>query len=131
MYGLSSIDGYDPMNLLRYSQVLDQVEEGKLDLLIDYSSAGPFRSIESLTSPILDLLGVRYLLTEHPIMDLGSIGDAGWSLAYAGPDAFVYRNSQALPPAFFVERWEVFPGLKMKLDRLSPVSYTHLTLPTN
>jgi len=102
VYGLASIDGYDPMNIARYGRLLDQVAEGKLNPLMKYSTAGPFIAIETPSSPIVDLLGLRFLLTEGPIMGLGSIGDAGWSLAYSGPDGLVYRNFQALPPAFFL-----------------------------
>ncbi len=84
VYGLSDPRGDDPVKLARYEAV--------------YRSFAPgdpvyFQPIERWEDPWLDRLGVRWVMTgpgeEAP--------RAGWRLAYAGEDAWVYERPGALP----------------------------------
>lgn len=56
---------------------------------------GPVLFQGSASSPILDRLGVRLLVKPPDVAGLGP----GWTCAYRGPDATVWRHAGALPRA--------------------------------
>lgn len=92
LFNLPDIRGYDTVILRSYVDYWSLMEPPS-GLL--YSMINKVTEARSLQSPLLDLLGVKYVLTTQ------NIGLAGWSEVYRG-EINVYRNERALPRAFVV-----------------------------
>ncbi|HWS73215.1 MAG TPA: YfhO family protein, partial [Thermoanaerobaculia bacterium] len=92
-YGLEDIRGSDPMSLASYTRVLERVGEGTEVIRVLRPD-----------HPLLDFLGVRFLLAE-PEAEFGG----KWRLLYRGRDGALFENSQARP-RFFAEGAEVEVG---------------------
>ncbi|MFN8534770.1 MAG: oligosaccharide flippase family protein [Dehalococcoidia bacterium] len=90
LFGLPDIRGYDTVILRSYVEYWSLMEPPS-GLL--YSMINKLVEPSSLQSPLLDLLGVKYVLTTQ------NIGLPGWSEIYRG-EINVYRNERALPRAF-------------------------------
>ncbi|MCW5850566.1 MAG: oligosaccharide flippase family protein [Anaerolineae bacterium] len=91
LYGLEDARGYDsiiPRQYVDFARLIDDQ-----DLLL-YNQVAPLHHNESLESPLLDLLGVRYVLTTR------RLDRPGWTLAYDG-EIKIYRNEDAAPRAYF------------------------------
>ncbi len=90
LYGLEDIRGYDsiiPRQYVDYMGALETQDE------LLYNRIAPLSEVGALESPLLDLLNVRYVLTEQ------EIAAAGYELVYDG-ELRVYRNLDHLPRAF-------------------------------
>jgi len=88
--GLQDVRGYDsmfPKQYLRYIQTIEQQN--------DYlnNRVGPVRDARALDSPMLDLLNVKYVLTED------EIPNTKFTLVYSDV-VRVYRNEAVAPRAF-------------------------------
>lgn len=92
--GLQDIRGYDTIILKRYVNYWSLMEEPQ-GLL--YSMINKLVDARSLSSPLLDLMNVRYVLTTQ------NIGEPGYQEVYRG-EINVYENEDALPRAFVVGR---------------------------
>jgi uncharacterized membrane protein YfhO len=96
MYHLQSIDGYDPLYLMRFGEMMAASERGKADISTPF---GFNRIVVSnkMSSPIVDLLGVKYVLslTERSDPKLIKVFEEGQTK--------IYENTSAFPRAFFVE----------------------------
>jgi len=107
VYGIQDVQGWDVLFPARYQRFMNLIEPGvgKAHHLI-----GPFRDPRSLTSPFVDLLGVRYVLTHG---DWGPHPAPGYRPAYPldpsgvfdrerikGEGLVIYENTEALPRAF-------------------------------
>jgi O-antigen/teichoic acid export membrane protein len=97
LHGLQDIRGYDSIIPAQYVQYMRAIE-GQGELL--YNRIAPVYGLENLSSPLLDLLGVRYVVTE------GEIPTAGYELVYEG-EVRIYENTDVLPRAFALPRAEV------------------------
>jgi Bacterial membrane protein YfhO len=94
IFRLFEFGGYDGMTPRYVEQLADP--RGSLE---SYTS-GALRVTLDPTSPVLDLLGVRYV-----VLPAGAGSPSPqFTLDYSGPDAVVYRNARALPRAFVVFR---------------------------
>jgi hypothetical protein len=94
-YHIQSIDGYDPLYLMRYGELMAASERGKPDI----SSPFGFNRIvvaNQTNSPIVDLLGVKYVLS------LTERSDPKLKKVFQEGETRVYENTKALPRAFFV-----------------------------
>lgn len=95
-YKIQTVDGYDPLYLLRYGELIVASERGKPDINPPF---GFNRIIQPLNynSKIIDLLGVKYVLSLNDLMDpkLKKVFQEGKTL--------VYENTKAANRAFFVE----------------------------
>ena len=97
MYSLQSIDGYDPLYLQRYGELIAALERGKPNI----SSPFGFNRIitpHKYDSKIIDLLGVKYILT------LSDINTSKLIKVFQEGETRVYENSNVLPRAFFVSK---------------------------
>jgi hypothetical protein len=92
-YGLEDIRGSDPMSLASYTRVLEPVGE--------IAEGTEVVRVLRPDHPLLDFLGVRFLLAE-PDAEFGG----KWRLVYRGKDGSLFENSQA-KPRFFAEGAEV------------------------
>ncbi len=89
-YDFQDVRGYDsmfPKQYARYMSMIDRQDE------LAFNRIAPIRDQAALDSPLLDLLNVKYVLTED------TIPDAKFTLVYS--DAVrVYRNEAVAPRAF-------------------------------
>lgn len=110
---LFDVRGYDSVITKQYAQLMQLIQENG-DLL--YNRVGPVYSpgYASLDSALLDLLGVRYVLTTE------DIGNPNYRLAYDG-EIRIYENTDALPRAFIVPQAETdISDMSFALRSLNP-----------
>lgn len=96
MYRLQSIEGYDPLYLARYGELIIASERGKPDITPPWG----FNRIitpHNYESKIIDLLGVKYILSLQELKSpkLKEVAHEGQTR--------IYENTAVLPRAFFVE----------------------------
>jgi len=106
LYGLLEAHGYDGLTPRRIEEVIGRVgvgrtaQAGLLANTLALHGSEPLSGARLLVSPVLDLVGVRYLVlppgTPAPRPAL--------TVAYDAADARVFRNDAALPHAFVVGR---------------------------
>ncbi len=100
MYGLEDILGFDSLNQERAREILAAIDP---DLMV---RRGNFRGTsrpDVLVSPLLDLLGARYVLAEPAVSAL-----PGLTLVHRS-DLSVFENPDVLPRAFLVDEVRVIP----------------------
>lgn len=110
LLGIPSVGGYDTIISSRYVRLWSLIEP-PVDL--PYNQIGRLHQVKSVSSPILDLLGVRYVLTEQkidsPAVHLtGEIGGIR-----------IYERPSALPRAFVVGQAEWVPNLNAAFHALA------------
>jgi hypothetical protein len=69
VYGLHDIDVYDSFSIDRYNQLVGFIEPERYQHISSYNTLGNFQNPSSMNSPLMDLLGVRFLLSRDPIYD--------------------------------------------------------------
>ena len=107
-FDLQDIRGYDSIIPKRYTDYMSLIEEqGELP----YNRIARLRYPSSLSSPLLDLLNVKYVLT------LETISDPSYTLVY-DKELKVYRNDNYLPRAFLVYQGEVMADEASLFERL-------------
>jgi O-antigen/teichoic acid export membrane protein len=90
-YHLQDVRGYDSMfskQYARYMSVIDQQDE------LAYNRIAPIRQQAALDSPLLDLLNVKYVLSEQVIPN------TKFTQVYSDSAVRVYRNEAVAPRAF-------------------------------
>ncbi|MBN1886557.1 MAG: oligosaccharide flippase family protein [Thermoflexales bacterium] len=90
-YNLQDVRGYDsmfPKQYARYMSVIDQQDE------LAYNRIAPVRQQAALDSPLLDLLNVKYVLSEQ------EIPNTKFTQVYSDNAVRVYRNEAVAPRAF-------------------------------
>ncbi len=110
-YRIQMIEGYDPLYLLRYGELLAASNRQKPDI------APPFGFSRILTtdryvSPIINLLGVKYILS------LNEINDPNLKEVYAQGQTKVYQNMLALPRTFFAAQVSTVTSKEGSIDFL-------------
>ena len=96
-HGLQDVRGYDSIIPAQYVQYMRAIEpQGELL----YNQIAAIYGVEHLSSPLLDLLGVRYVATE------GEVPNADYELVY-DDEIRIYENMDALPRAFALPRVEL------------------------
>jgi hypothetical protein len=113
--GVESAGGYSSLPLWRYLHLLWISNHGAVyphaHIASDLTAQGLWR----FSSPLVDLLSVRWLMTTRPP------DGSGWTKAFAGPDGIdVWRNQEALPRAFVVYDTRVAPDEAAALVTLRP-----------
>ena len=96
-YRLQSVEGYDPLYLRRYGELVSAIQRNKADINPPFD----FNRIitpHDPTSKLIDLLGVKYVLSidEHSLPKLEKVFTEGQTK--------VYENKDVLPRAFFVRK---------------------------
>jgi len=91
LFDLQDIRGYDSIIPRQYTDFMQRIEpQGELL----YNRIAPIKDARSLESPLLDLLGVKYIVTEATIVT------PGFSLFYDDGATRIYKNERAMPRAF-------------------------------
>jgi len=117
LYDLYDIRGYDSIIPKQYADYMGLIQEQSE---LAYNRIAPiFEGHEkALDSPLLDLLSVRYVLTDRA----RTIDRPGYTLVYDG-EVRIYRNEDALPRAFLVPEAVVVPNSRERatvLRQLDP-----------
>lgn len=97
MYHLQTVDGYDPLYVLRYGELIAASERSRPDI----SSPFGFNRIitpKNYDSKIIDLLGVKYILS------LSDIQNKHLTKVLQEGQTSIYENKQVLPRAFLVPK---------------------------
>jgi O-antigen/teichoic acid export membrane protein len=104
-WGLEDVRGYDSIIPAQYAHYMNLIQE-QGDLL--YNRIAPIYApgYHALDSALLDLLGVRYVLTTQ------EIPNEGYRLVYDG-ELRVYENLDVMPRAFVVPCMEEVPAPEM------------------
>ncbi|HUS71390.1 MAG TPA: YfhO family protein [Anaerolineae bacterium] len=105
VYGVSDAQGYSSLVIDYYGQFMDLIEPGLAKII----RIRPLSRVESLASPLLDLLNVKYVLTEPSVSQELVQFDAAHDdieLVYDG-EIRIYENRNVLPRAFVVHDFKV------------------------
>lgn len=123
LHGLQDVRGYDSIIPRQYVEFMASVErQGELP----FNRIAPIYGLENLSSPLLDLLNVRYVVTE------GRIPNSDYKLVYDG-EVRIYENIDALPRAFALPRAEIVAeaDLPTRLRTFDPHQVVLLDEPAN
>lgn len=111
-YGWQDIRGYDSIILKQYVNFMNRIADQSGELL--YNRIAPLYALGTpanggpplavLENPLLDLLGVKYILTELVLPNLDT-----WTEIYQDAALRVYENREAFPRAFIVREAVVLP----------------------
>ncbi len=95
MHKLQSVDGYDPLYLERYAELIAASERSEPNISPPF---GFDRIItpHNINSKIVDLLGVKYILS------LEDVESKRFKKVYQEGETRVYENTEVLPRVFFV-----------------------------
>lgn len=99
-YHIQTLDGYDPLFLKRYGELIAASERGQPDI----SSPFGFNRIinpQRFESKIVDLMGVKYVLS------LEKIKNPDFIEVFKEGQTLVYENKNAFPRAFFINNLKV------------------------
>ena len=106
-YGWQDIRGYDSIIPRQYVDLMDRIAPQANELL--YNRIAPLYSnssgdvYASLDNPLLDLLNVKYVLTQH------FLPNPTWQEIYRDPAIAVYENQEWLPRTWIVPEARVAP----------------------
>jgi O-antigen/teichoic acid export membrane protein len=112
-YGWQDIRGYDSIIPRQYVEFMNRVAPQANELL--YNRIAPLYSNSSgdvygiLDNPLLDLLNVKYVLTQH------YLPNPTWREIYRDPAMAVYENQELFPRAFIVPEARVAPAAEQPL----------------
>ncbi|MDE3091220.1 MAG: oligosaccharide flippase family protein, partial [Chloroflexota bacterium] len=117
-YDIADIRGYDSIIPKQYADLMGLL--APQDELLDNRIA-PFYNPDPLSSPIIDLLNVKYVLTKRPLPN------AGYTLVY-DDEIKIYRNDRVLPRAFMVPQARVIPDRAALLAQMQQFDPTREVL---
>ncbi|CAN5689842.1 hypothetical protein BH10CHL1_BH10CHL1_13720 [soil metagenome] len=104
-YGWQDIRGYDSIIPRQYAQFMEQIAPQANELL--YNRIAPLynnpsgETYAALDNPLLDLLNVKYVLTEH------YIPNPSWQEIYRDKSIGVYENQEVMDRVFIVPEAQV------------------------
>ncbi|MFN8489267.1 MAG: oligosaccharide flippase family protein [Caldilineaceae bacterium] len=106
-YGWQDIRGYDSIIPRQYAEFMNHLVPQANELLYNriaplYSNAAP-ENYAILDNPLLNLLNVKYILTEH------YLPNPGWQQIYRDKAIGVYENKNVMPRTFIVPAARVTP----------------------
>ena len=111
MYKLQSVDGYDPLYIQRYAELIAAANRGVPDI---HSPFGFNRIItpQYTESRIIDLLGVKYILS--PTI----LENPRFKKVLQEGNTMVYQNQTVLPRVFFIETLHLANNKQEAIDDL-------------
>jgi len=108
-YGLPTIEGYDPLYLKEYARLLYATETD--DFPSQSKAYNRILTTPAFDSPLIDILGVRYLFSLEPIQD------PTWSLVMQEGKTLLYENLEVYPRVFLAPTTEIE---KLTLNTITP-----------
>ncbi len=111
MYKLQSVDGYDPLFLQRYAELVAALERGQPNI------SPPFGFNRIITpqhteSNLINLLGVKYVLS------LTELDKRYFKKVFTEGGTFIYENRRVLPRAFFIKNLHSVGSKQAAIDTL-------------
>jgi hypothetical protein len=97
MYKIQSLEGYDPLYIRRYGELIAAIERGQPDIDPPFGF-NRIISPKQFSSRLIDFLGVKYVLS------LNDINDPKLKKVFEEGQTKVYENSEAFNRAFFVSQ---------------------------
>ena len=116
MYKLQTLDGYDPLYLRRYGELIAASERGRPDISTPFG----FNRIitpHNFDSKIIDLMGVKYVLS---LTDLES---PKLKKAFQEGETRVYENMSVMPRVYFVNNVTVEDNKQDVINQLFDDSF--------
>ena len=101
LYGIRDVQGYSPLQFKRYKEYLKVMSDGRKNFY-PYEDTYHMALIGQGHSSLLDILGVKYVLSEYPVLT------QGFALAQ-NEGVKVYENQSAFPQALIFRRFLVLP----------------------
>jgi uncharacterized membrane protein YfhO len=97
IYRIESVDGYDPLYLRRYGELIAAIESNNpgINTTLGFNRIVAPRNYESR---LMDLLGVKYLLS------LSVLNSSKLTKVFQEGQTVIYENRNAMPRAFFVKK---------------------------
>ncbi|MGD2078263.1 MAG: oligosaccharide flippase family protein, partial [Chloroflexota bacterium] len=119
LYDLQDIRGYDSVILKQYTDYMAAIEPQDE---LQFNRVQPLMNWESINSPLLDLLGVKYIITSEAIT-LPKLEEV-----WQGEGLLVYENLAVAPRAYTISRGAtaVVPDPLAAMERLDPRQYVLL-----
>jgi hypothetical protein len=127
-YGIESLEGYDAVYPLRIAKFIAAVNSG----LSDTNSQGRYATLENDTSPLLDLVNVKYYITlkldpkNNPSAN-GKIparfNNNRFKEVFTDKTSVILESKSALPRAFMVYKWEKLDSDDEILNRLLSTNF--------
>lgn len=96
MHGLSSVEGYDPLYIERYAELIAAINRNEPNIKPPFGFNRIIR-IENFSSNLVDLMGVKYVLS------LSDMNVAGYEKVFEEGHTKIYENDEVLPRTFFVK----------------------------
>jgi hypothetical protein len=93
LFGMQDLRGYDSVISARHVALMREID---VQDQLAYNRIAPLRNASALDSPLLDLLGVRFLLSET------AIDSPKWIEVFGDDTLRIYRNDAVLPRAFLL-----------------------------
>ena len=127
-YGLEDIRGYDSMIPRQYVAYMQRIQnQGELlyNRIAPFYGPGSGQWSDALDNRLLNLLGVRYVMTTQDVVN------QGYRLAYpadhqpAQGEVRVYENTKAMPRVFIVSQAQAAADQTAALDALQKVDPAH------
>jgi hypothetical protein len=112
-YRIEDVLGFDSLNTILYQETIDAIDPG---IILNRGNFRGPRSADVFDSPILDLLGARYVLA------IGAPYIPGLEFVHRS-DLTIYENPGALSRAFLVDDVRVLPDSKAVLRAMSERSF--------
>jgi hypothetical protein len=109
MYKISSAEGYDPLYTQRYAEFISAINRNEPNVNPPFGFNRIIR-IENFSSPLIDLLGIKYVLS------LNDMNTKGFLKVFEEGQTKVYENIEVLPKAFFVGKVKSVPGKQAAID---------------
>lgn len=122
-YGFYSPEGYEPLQIRHYSLLANQINE---PVYRQASTGSRWVTANRPDSPLLDLMGVRYLLVHHPVPASAwdpqyyRYSQADNTLVFQKGLSQVYERTHALPRTFVAFDYEVLPDEQALKKLTSP-----------
>jgi len=117
-YGWQDVRGYDSIVPRQYAQFMNRIQPQENELLFNRIApiyAQPGGDVyAALDNPLLDLLNVKYVLTEH------HIPNPTWQEIYRDDGIGVYENQEVMPRTFLV------PEARVAAVEQQPLEETNL-----
>jgi O-antigen/teichoic acid export membrane protein len=99
LYGLQDIRGYDSMIPKQYVEYMQKIQP---QTQLIYNRIAPIfpDKLDALDSPLLDLLGVKYVVSE---IEIDTKAHSKYKPVYQDEAVRIYENTQAKPRAYIAE----------------------------
>ncbi|MCL4418706.1 YfhO family protein [Patescibacteria group bacterium] len=117
MYKTQTLDGYDPLYLQRYGELMAAMARKKPDI----SSPFGFNRIiipQNTSKRLTDLLNVKYVLSLEPLKD------TTFKQVFNSEHILIYENSSVLPRAFFVSKTLLADSKQEAINKLFDAKYS-------